>query len=1595
MPDDPHTARLVARRGLTAVNAARLAGSATIGMPLWACRRRCAFIVAVLAAVWSAAGPAGATCNVIPGVSNTFRGARGSVDRPFASPDDVLALRLSPVCDESGPQLGDDAAALVASFVFTPPQGPRTLVVEAADCAALEPQLQRCRARGDLAAVHCIAARAAAEIAATAPADLSFTDDERGRRLEVRFPDTDALLAPDQDGHTLTGPLTIAVSRRDDALPCELASTPCRAQPGLVACIDELFRVDGTCDQAPNELFTHFTALPPPNDYQALCTEGPNCTGEVAELQFTVDADGNVLAPIRWSGVLVSDKLDLARLVRGSASIPAFADGAAPLRVPSRSLLHSYSPEGGLLPPIFEPQRDPAAAHGATLFGSTDGERGVLRIDRRSKTLQACAGGVDDALPCGADADCPDGACVDPTCVGGSRAGAACTADGECPEGECGASLFDFGSRLSGGVGPVVIARRGPGACEQSGTACTSDADCAGDEACAAFTFRSQNPVALDGLYESDSLLVSVVPEAFSGADLNGDGDQIDDVLLITDRVSGVRLPIGMSAEIPGRAVTRVNDPPFSFPAVAVDGDLVAFLEPEPLQGNVDLNGDGDRLDTILRVFRRGATGMEELTAGSILTADAAPLIDAASLAIAGGRVIFRSREADAVPRRVRRISVSSDGGEANGASAAPAISADGRQVAFESTATNLTAEPGFGVFVHWLEAGVTTALALREPLTDWGWGDVRVKPGSRAASPSLSGDGRFAAVSAPDLDGNKQVWLTDRDADGNGIFDEAAGVTTVLVSTDRNRQPGSDDSTFPFLTPSARLLSFASDSHSLHVDGATRRRNMWQKRDPLTDYLFITVDPDRNGIWPNDETLNQLSPMTPLGGMAFATPSNNLVDGDTNDVCLRPNGNTQCADVFVYSPLYFPQPVIRDNNEYYGLTAFDRVSIGDRGQQANQQSFAPAISWDNRQVAFISVASNLVPGDDNGVADVFLRDRRKRTTTRLSLASDRTQADGASYDTVLAMSADGRYVAFTSTAQNLAAASRLCDANGDGQATETCANVFLHDRYTGFTERLSSGLDGSAGDGASGGPAMSADGLTVAFRSRAANLVADDTNTFCRRLGHQANCDDVFVSAPDPAALATNPGLDLDGDGDLDDTVVRVFDPNTRTATTIGRAADVSVAGDTVAFLSPECDGGPLACRHGSDLNGDGDTDDLVAFVWHPGAAAENLGRDGQEIATSERWVAVVTARPQTTDVQENGPYTSLYVHRLADAGAQWIQVDHDAQDVRVAGGIVAFTEGEYQPNPLTGAHAFNGADRVLRLYDADRGVLRPVLRGTVGLAAQDFALGEHLVAFSEREGSRSTGAAGQFCIGNEDGDCLDRILQIYDVANDELISTGQAVTPCPVAACNPRQAFRVLDDTVRFLTLEASQNQDLNQDGDKDDLVLQSYNVRAAQMAATAQRRGGRPARALQRTRQAASGGVDAAPLTMIGAVTAGICTTTGTSCASANDCPSGGECYLPPGGCLVDVGAQCAFDHATPSGDGCTDGAFCQATGGGKGVCKRRVGPCSSDADCPAPARCSDRGTALQRLVAPLNDRERNGSEVFVGAGRCAEDLGTPCA
>lgn len=190
---------------------------------------------------------------------------------------------------------------------------------------------------------------------------------------------------------------------------------------------------------------------------------------------------------------------------------------------------------------------------------------------------------------------------------------------------------------------------------------------------------------------------------------------------------------------------------------------------------------------------------------------------------------------------------------------------------------------------------------------------------------------------------------------------------------------------------------------------------------------------------------------------VVFESDASNLAANDTNAV----------TDVFVVDTL---------NN------TIERVSTGINGEQADGASTNPVISGNGRYIAFESFASNLVDADSNLVIDIFLHDRESGSTTRVSVNSNGVQASSHSFSP--SISEDGRVIAFYSLASNL--------VTGD---TNRAIDVFAHDTLTGSTERISVDANGNQANMDSWQPRISADGRYVAFSSHASNLVPGDTN--------------------------------------------------------------------------------------------------------------------------------------------------------------------------------------------------------------------------------------------------------------------------------------------------------------------------------------------------------------------------------------------------------------------------------------------------------------------------------------------------------------------
>jgi Tol biopolymer transport system component len=212
----------------------------------------------------------------------------------------------------------------------------------------------------------------------------------------------------------------------------------------------------------------------------------------------------------------------------------------------------------------------------------------------------------------------------------------------------------------------------------------------------------------------------------------------------------------------------------------------------------------------------------------------------------------------------------------------------------------------------------------------------------------------------------------------------------------------------------------------------------------------------------------------------------NRSADGLSRGSAVTPNGRfvlfvSEAGDLVSMPTGNWQQVYVRDRQT--GTTRL--VSVNAAGTAAAiGQSFEPAITPDGRYVVFNSTAFDLVAGDFNNAIDVFVRDLTAGTTT---LVSRNASGTGSGNDSSVAggLSADGRYVLFASDASD------LVSNDGNGRT-----DLFRRDLQTGSTVLVSVDAAGTgSGNGRSGAGTMSADGLTVAFSSEASNLVAGDAN--------------------------------------------------------------------------------------------------------------------------------------------------------------------------------------------------------------------------------------------------------------------------------------------------------------------------------------------------------------------------------------------------------------------------------------------------------------------------------------------------------------------
>jgi Tol biopolymer transport system component len=394
-------------------------------------------------------------------------------------------------------------------------------------------------------------------------------------------------------------------------------------------------------------------------------------------------------------------------------------------------------------------------------------------------------------------------------------------------------------------------------------------------------------------------------------------------------------------------------------------------------------------------------------------------------------------------------VSVAVGGQAADFHSREPTISADGRYVAFASLARNLPGPLGYdwNLFVRDRKLRRTVPVSVgRGGEAQDGW----------SIGPSISADGRFVAFTSS----SSNLVADDRNAKVDVFVRDLRRGTTRLVSLGPGGRQANWSSEHAVLSGDGRYVAFYSGATNLVPHDRNEKVDVFvhDLHRSRTELASVAADggqgDDASGYAEEGLAMSRNGRF-----VVFASGATNLVPGDDNEA----------VDVF-----------LRDRAR--GTT--ELVSVGPGGVQGNASSgyvaMGLAVSPDGRFVAFLSDATNLVRGDSNGVPDVFVRDRKANTTTRVSVGRRGAQANGGSgiADTTLGLSDDGRFVAFSSVATNLV-------PRDDG----AWSDVFVHDRLARRTIRVSESRGGKPGSGDSRQAVLSADGRAVAFTSAAEDL--------------------------------------------------------------------------------------------------------------------------------------------------------------------------------------------------------------------------------------------------------------------------------------------------------------------------------------------------------------------------------------------------------------------------------------------------------------------------------------------------------------------------
>lgn len=544
--------------------------------------------------------------------------------------------------------------------------------------------------------------------------------------------------------------------------------------------------------------------------------------------------------------------------------------------------------------------------------------------------------------------------------------------------------------------------------------------------------------------------------------------------------------------------------------SVTPDGRYVVF---ESDAADLVPDDDNDASDVFVRDMVAGTTRLvsgNHLATGSGNGAsyDAVITPDGRYVAFASDASDLVAQDANNFPDIFRHdlqtgmttlVSVGARKGNANlqNLSVAPAITPDGRFVAFTSTASNLvagTAQTVQEVYVRDLVAGQTfwastnvsaaSAPASFQPVLSEDGHFVTFKTSAGSAflifrrdlltgsldvvstnalgissvtpdsfGPVMTPDGRWVAFTEASTTVGAQVWVWD-----------AQTQSATLVSANFAGQPSTNgvcDS--PAITPDGRFVAFLSSGTDLTTNAVNGAFQVYWRDLQAGKTRLASADAAGAGTGDAGSTVPTLSADGRF--VLFESRSPGFVPGDANDA----------YDVFMRN-------MADETNELVSVMDTSRPRLTANGAS---NVGGDGVSADGRYVVFMSLAKDLVAGVTNDLKQVYLRDRQSGTTTLISVNRLGTGASSG-YASEAALSADGRYVVFVSDADDLVP-----------NDTNRVADVFVRDWMAGTTTLVSVATNGWSANRVSEAPSISADGRWVAFQSPANNLAPNDADSF------------------------------------------------------------------------------------------------------------------------------------------------------------------------------------------------------------------------------------------------------------------------------------------------------------------------------------------------------------------------------------------------------------------------------------------------------------------------------------------------------------------